>query len=256
MLSMNSSLSGMSVPVLTMADFNNERYGKAFASVKVATPPKKFPIVDRCICGDTDWNDWSSCIGALNSLGLNGIETDPDNIFDLKMLEMNGQHLTSGGIYAPPGAEPGTGLTLNATYMKAWATAQFKRFFAAGFKADQLTTFALADEPGWYFPGESPKHFLNTSLGASAAALKTEWEAFLAKNKVTGLSMPLTDRWQLKGLSAKKLFYWSSRFSSYSSAIAFARATAAMEGATVKGAPIYVVTLVPQQLCSNAFVCS
>jgi hypothetical protein len=71
-------------------------------------------------------------VQALNSLGLNGIETDPDNIFDVKMLEMNGQHLTSGGIYAPPGAEPDTGVTQNATYMKEWAAAQVtKRSFFA-----------------------------------------------------------------------------------------------------------------------------
>jgi hypothetical protein len=71
-------------------------------------------------------------VQALNSLGLNGIETDPDNIFDVKMLEMNGQHLTSGGIYAPPGAEPDTGVTQNATYMKEWAAAQVtKRHFCA-----------------------------------------------------------------------------------------------------------------------------
>lgn len=248
--------------------------GKAFEGVKVTTAPKQFPIVDRCICGDSDWNDWSSCISALNSLGLNGIETDPDNLFDLKMLEMNGQHLTSGGtpvlcscscallsetahaqcypwlilvgacsvgIYAPPGAEPDTGVTLNSTYMEQWAKAQFTRFFAAGFTADQLTTFALADEPGWYFPAEAPEHFMNASLGARAAALKTEWQAFLAKNKVTGIaSEPSTARWQLNGLTEKKLFYWSSRFSSYSSAVAFGRATAAMEVATRKGAPIYV----------------
>ena len=81
---------------------------------------------------------------------------------------------------------------------------------------------------------------MNASMGAGAAALKAEWTAFLAKNKVTGLSMPLTDRWQLKDLAAKKLFYWSNRFSSYSSAAAFARATAALETATVKGLPIYV----------------
>lgn len=66
---------------------------------------------------------------------------------------------------------------------------------------------------------------MNASLGVHAAALKQEWDAFLAKNKVTGLGggMPLTNRWELKGLAAKKLFYWSSRFSSYSSAGAFAR---------------------------------
>lgn len=135
-------------------------------------------------------------------------------------------------------------MTQNATYMKEWGTAQFKRFFAAGFKADQLTTFALADEPGWYFPAEAPQHYMNVSYGAHAVALKEEWEGYLAKNKVTGLArsadgLPLTNRWQLNGLAEKKLFYWSSRFSSYSSAGAFARATAAMEEATIKGVPIY-----------------
>ena len=50
---------------------------------------------------------------------MNGIETDPPNMFDVKMLEMNGQHLTSGGIYDPPGAEPGTGLTFNSSFMNA-----------------------------------------------------------------------------------------------------------------------------------------
>jgi hypothetical protein len=258
--------SGMTAPVMTMADFNKNRYGKAFAAVSAKKTPQKFPVVDRCICGDSDWNDWSSCISALNSLGLNGIETDPVNIFDAKMLEMNKQHLTSGGIYNPPGAEPDSGLSLNATFMKEWATAQFATYYKAGFKPEQITTFALADEPGWYFPAEAPEHYMNASLvrltstlipchsfsqthlkspcaeqGPPAAALKTEWEQFLAEKKVTGLPpMPLTNRWQLSGLAAKKVFYWSSRFSSYSSAGAFARATAAMEEASVTGVPIYV----------------
>ncbi len=231
--------SGMTAPIMTMADFNKNRYGKAFAAVSVKKTPQKFPVVDRCICGDSDWNDWSSCISALNSLGLNGIETDPVNIFDVKMLEMNKQHLTSGGIYSPPGAEPDSGLSLNATYMEEWAAKQFANYYTAGFKPEQITTFALADEPGWYFPAEAPEHYMNASLGPSAAALKTEWEKFLSDKKVTGLpAIPETNRWQLSGLAAKKLFYWSSRFSSYSSASAFARATAAMEAATVKGVPI------------------
>ena len=38
-------------PEPAVADFNTERYGKAFAGVKVSTAPKNFPIVDRCICG-------------------------------------------------------------------------------------------------------------------------------------------------------------------------------------------------------------
>ena len=229
----------MSLPVLTMAEFNTERYGPAFAGIAVATPPRKFPVVDRCIGGDSDWNDWNSCVRMLGSLGVNAIGT-ADNAFDPKLLAANGIPFTSDGIYAPPGAEPDTGATLNSSYMARWAAAQFTRFRAAGFKPTQLAAFALADEPGWYFPSASPERVMNASVGAAAAALKAEWAAFLSKNKVAGLPMPLTNRWQLKGLAAKKLFYWSSRFSSYSSAAAFARATAAIEGATVKGAPVYV----------------
>ena len=58
----------MTSPVMTMAAFNAQRYEPAFAAVKVATPPKKFPVVDRCIGGDSDWNDWASCVRALSSL--------------------------------------------------------------------------------------------------------------------------------------------------------------------------------------------
>jgi hypothetical protein len=56
MLSLNGTKNGkMAVPVLTMAEFNNERYGPKFAGIKVATPPKRFPVTDRCDCGDYDW---------------------------------------------------------------------------------------------------------------------------------------------------------------------------------------------------------
>jgi hypothetical protein len=51
-------------------------------------------------------------------------------------------------------------------------------------------------------------HFTKTGSGQTYGKhSKTEWR-FLR---------------ELKGLAAKKLFYWSSRFSSYSSAGAFAR---------------------------------
>ena len=45
----------------------------------------------RTHAGDSDWNSWSSCIESLSSLGLNGVETDPPNVFDAKMLAINGQ---------------------------------------------------------------------------------------------------------------------------------------------------------------------
>ena len=204
-------------------------------------------MVDRCIGGDSDWNDWASCVKALSSLGLHGIENDPPNSFDRRILELNNQDITSGGIYSPPGAEPDTGISANASYMEAWATKQFERFFEAGFNKSEMTTFALADEPGWYFPASSPENLMGTATAAKAAVAK-EWLEFLQLNKISakdfgqsGQPTPSTRRWpQLKSLPDKKLFYWSARFSSWSSTKAFARSTAALEGAMRVGTPIYV----------------
>ena len=39
-----SASSGMANRVMTMAQFNEERYMKAFAAVEVKTPPRKFPV--------------------------------------------------------------------------------------------------------------------------------------------------------------------------------------------------------------------
>lgn len=247
MVSVNSATSGMKQPVMSMGAFNDARYGAAFAKVKVKKRPTKFPVVDRCICSDDDWLNWFSCVKALNSLGLHGIEADPPNPFVRRILALNGQDLTSMGIYAPPGAEPDTGITSNSTYMQAWASKQLKSFFAAGFNSSQLTTFALADEPGWYFPRESPEMLMNVST-ARGRALQAEWIRFLSDHHITasdfgqhGTPVPSTKRWQLRGLAEKKLFYWSSRFSSFSSAQAFARATVALEHAIGRrGFPVYV----------------
>ena len=59
----------------------------------------------------------------LGTLGLNGVGTDPDTAADPRLLAASGIPYTDDGIYAPPGAEPGTGLTLNTSYMRKWAAA-------------------------------------------------------------------------------------------------------------------------------------
>ena len=247
MLAENTTTATMPTPVMTMADFNTHRYEPAFAAVRVTTPPKLFPVADRCIGGDADWNDWASCVRALSSLGLHGIETDPPNRFDRRILQQNGQDLTSGGIYSPPGAEPDSGVSSNASYMTEWGTQQFAKYFAAGFNASEITTFALADEPGWYFPAESPEHYIGNLSTAASRAVQQEWIRFLQLNKITasdfgqtGTPVPSVKRWQLPNIAAKRLFYWSARFGSWSSAQAFSRATAALERATRPGLPIYV----------------
>ena len=90
---------------------------------------------------------------------------------------------------------------------------------------------------------------MNTSTKTGGAVI-AEWVAFLILNGITAadfgqpagaVPVPSTNRWpQRTSLAEKKLFYWSSRFSSYSSAHAMARATAALESATAKDTPIYV----------------
>lgn len=80
---------------------------------------------------------------APRSQGLNGIETDPPTVFDKLILQQNGQHLTSGGIYSPPGAEPDSGVSANLTYMDEWGTAQFASYYRAGFNASVRPTMTL-----------------------------------------------------------------------------------------------------------------
>ena len=116
-----------------------------------------------------------------------------------------------------------------------------------------MTTFALADEPGWYLPRASPERYTPwgpSGKPGSGAAKQAEWQQFLIANnlqpsdfgKSTWAQLtPKTDRWpQPTTTGAKKLFYWSARFSSFSSAAAFSRATAALEAVFYKGVPIYV----------------
>lgn len=61
------------VPVQSFAEFNQQRYGKAFAAVSAKKRPVKFPVVDRWINGDSDLNCLTAGIKALSDLGLNGI---------------------------------------------------------------------------------------------------------------------------------------------------------------------------------------
>jgi hypothetical protein len=88
-----------------------------------------------------------------------------------------------------------------------------------------------------YLPAAAPEQYVPWGTqGAGGAAKQAEWVKFLTANNLKPADFertswaqvePKSDRWpQPTSTAAKKRFYWSARFSSYSSASAFARATA------------------------------
>ena len=57
-----------------------------------------------------------------------------------------------------------------------------------------ITTFALADEPGWYLPAQSPEHYVANLSTAAGRAVQAEWLRFLQLNKVTAADIGQTVR--------------------------------------------------------------
>ena len=251
-LVLSKDTSVVPAPVQTMADFNAAVYGKAAAGVPaVATPPRRFPVMDRFIGGDDDLRTWSGGIGLLTQLGMHGLEVEGGNnpqgypLYNSVVrqeLVRQGHNITSSAEYAVPGTAPATGANTAAS-LHAWASELSAPFLAAGYTVQQMTAFALADEPGWDFPGSAPEVFY--------PAIRAQWEAFLATPAFRlqpadfgaaswAAVLPNSTRWGLRGPMAKRYFYWTTRFSAWASAAAFAQATLALEGAFYKGIPAYV----------------
>ena len=115
-----------------------------------------------------------------------------------------------------PFVEPGTGGTFNTSILDTWATKQvlvlhatclacfatccdsapafhtapaFLRlpqaapFKAAGWDMSQVANIAIADEPGWSFPKESPEQYMNTSTSIYAGRQRAEWVAYLKQRQ-------------------------------------------------------------------------
>ena len=85
-------------------------------------------------------------------------------------LEAAGQNVTSSAEYAVPGAAPASGEGTPAA-LAAWAKLIAAPFTTAGYTPQQMTAFALADEPGWAFPESAPEHYYDNPL------VRAEWEA-------------------------------------------------------------------------------
>ena len=245
--------------ILTMLGYNQQHYGANFASAPAAKQkPKRFPITDCYTGGDTDYNNALWGLTQMDRLGFHGLCYDGSaNVHTHAILKSLGQDLTLGAISTgTPYVEPGTGGTFNSSIMQGWADKVAEPYKAAGWSPKQIANFAIADEPGWRFPSASPAVYMNaTSNPLHAASMRREWEAFLQRQKpaLTPADfgepnwesvIPSAQRWDWAGkkslpLAKKKLFYWSARFSIYSSAVAFSRATVALEGAFAKGVPLF-----------------
>jgi hypothetical protein len=178
-LVLSKDLAVVPVAVQTMADFNTNTYTKAAAGIKVMTPPRRFPVMDRFISGDDNIFTWAGGIQLLTQLGMHGLEVQSGNgpngypVYSSvvrQALLAAGQNITSSAEYAAPGTAPATGRDTAASLSK-WAQEIAGPFTDAGYQPHQMTVFALADEPAWSFPGSAPE--------ASYAALRPQWEAFL-----------------------------------------------------------------------------
>lgn len=245
--------------VTTMLRYNQLHFGPNFASATaVAQKTKHFPITDCYTGGDTDYNNAQWGLTQMDRIGFHGLcySGDGGNRHTYEILKALGQDLTIGAFSkGTPFVEPGTGGTFNTSTMDAWADTQAAPYKAAGWDMSQVASIAIADEPGWYFPAESPERYMNTSTSIYAARQKAEWVAYLKQQQPPltpadfgatswDTVVPSPQRWdwvanKVLPLAKTKLFYWTVRFSIHASAVAFARATKALEQAFVPGVPVF-----------------
>lgn len=135
----------------------------------------------------------------------------------------------------------------NDTFVEQWAEKQAAPYLSAGVPAGSVVTYALADEPGWYWPAAMPN--------LSHPAVRADWTHYLTD--VVGLpasdfgtaslsATPLSPgRWvggqANSSLQQRRLFYWTSRYSAWRASQHFATSTKALEKAfQAPGMGIYV----------------
>ena len=143
----------------------------------------------------------------------------------------------SGGVYSVPGGafdfDLGNSSQDVAYNIDVWANKTASQYAASGFNLSQAVTFALADEPGWYFPT-----VLNTQ--AWPPRVVNAWQTMLLNQSFTPADLGERN-WSSvlpigRGLAtarnttaSRRLYYWSCRFFSLYSARHFASVTRAME---------------------------
>jgi hypothetical protein len=203
----------------TMAGYN-KRYWHAFnaAPLRPSERPRHFLIVDRFIGGDNDRLDWEEGISHLAKTGITAMIVPPSAPLR-RMLVKNGVRRIALGAGITGGP---LGLQSSAAKVEKWSSTFASRYYKAGYQPGDFSLFALADEPGWYFPSvlqavdENPdalqqfrnylqqQHLTPAMLGANS------WdEVYPSGYSNVSPGAPLPPR---------RLFYWTCQFFTWDAA--------------------------------------
>lgn len=221
--------------VAAMADYNKRYWAVLKAiSVPVADRPKRFPIVDRFIAGDSDLNNLEDGIGSLTRAGFSVLHLPPDARWRA-VLRQAGVTRVSHAIYNPPGyafSYENDGKTITRDDLDAWGRSLAKPFLDAGFAPEDLAVYGISDEPGWYYPAQyarlqqSPEAMHRFRRYLAGRGLKPEELGAKNWDEVQPLG-----RSQAIELPARRRFYWTQRFITWDSTRHFADAAAAVQRA-------------------------
>jgi hypothetical protein len=221
----------------TEADYD-KRYWAGLAGPPTPSP-RHIIVADRFIGADNDALAWRAGFSALRAAGANTLLVPP--LAPLRpLLQQAGVPHIGWAVYAPEGKTRYIAQGDPAA-LPAWAAAQAKPYGAAGYGPDEMAIFALADEPGWYYPKM-------LDLIRRDPDILERFRAYLRAQGLAPRDVGAPDwsrvapigRSAVRDLPSRRLFYWSMRFAPADSARYFAHATAALEQAFRPGLPIFV----------------
>lgn len=214
----------------TVRQYNAWKYFQHFPNA--TTPPSKFQAVGRFLGSSDDIDEWAEGVTALVRTGFRGVALPPSAPLGSLMQQTGAAVLPlfSGGVYSTPGGafdfDCGNTSADVAWKLDTWANTTATQYRDAGFDLTKAATFAMADEPGWYFPAvldtsqwparvfQSWHDFLhNASLSFSELGASS-WEEVVPIGRSAATTVPLRRR-----------YYWSTRFFSTYSARHFAEQT-------------------------------
>jgi hypothetical protein len=235
--------------VETFRGYNARKYWPKFQALPEPKHRiKRFPIMDGFRTGDGDLQAQREALRAASKLGLHGLTLS--NPAWMQQQEL-GYKLTSvrsevalleWDLNAPQREAVGN--------MSKWAAQVVAPLLHAGYQPSEARGASpIHDEPGMAIPRDFPP-----ALGsnASLASVKASWHSFLQAQELTPEQLG-GNKWDdiepssqggvggsHASLEAKRLYYWSLRFVSWSSSSYLAKATHELEKLLTPETPIYV----------------
>jgi len=192
----------------------NRKYWHAFdaAALRPSQRPKHFLIVDRFIGGDNDLLDWEQGISHVAKTGITALSVPPAAPLRSMLLKNGLRRIALGaGIAGGP-----LGLQSDTAKVQKWSSEFASRYYQAGYQPTDFSLFALADEPGWYFPS------VLRTVDANPPLLKV-FRNYLRQHQLTPAMLGATgwpavfpvghgDVPSNTSLSTRQLFYWTCQF--------------------------------------------